>query len=427
MRAVALELALRAAGQSFPRLSATSYRDVPPPHSWRVDTETEGHGYFALDVTLTPQGDIHLIEANGSFASFTGCIDGRYDDRARHMVEAFKAKRASSGPVAVLLPHTDSLGNTIADCFYRIGAFADLLAHTEDAMLRSPDEELGPERVAIVCGGVSDIASKVAILTGRLTYQRRPVAFATNPNLLIELVRRRQLRQDGDRYLVDTSVFHESHCAGLVHDKCVQQQLATGTGFVPLRWARAFSRDECVKVLGAFRADGMAAIVKMRAGSGSAGIAVLGPVHGQDVVASRLDELFETAERKYGPAVRETMFPLEVFQFVRSTPFEMEGREHLWYMRVECLINTGYVDVKPCIIRVCPEPFDDKTYHRAGVISTLRGRTDAIRFMLSPVALLKDRNLSVLDTVRVNPEVHKRLIQSCAKWCQNAWQPRAPG
>ena len=64
--ATAAELMLMTAGHTFPRLTRFAAANKGRRISVTIRSETTGHSFFLLDVTITPDGRLLLIEANGS-------------------------------------------------------------------------------------------------------------------------------------------------------------------------------------------------------------------------------------------------------------------------------------------------------------------------------------------------------------------------
>lgn len=433
---IAMELALLAAGHSFPRLSQIGAAwgedtgeptkvDLEPPveKPIRIDTNTDGYGIFLLDITHSPDGKFYLIEANGSNAALTSAITSRDDSRARHMSLAFTSKKKHRGSVVAMLAYQKTLLH-IGEYFGRAALFAEKVSDFHTVRLCNVDENLGDEEVSIVVHSIDRLADRTTLRDGQLFFKDRPVVFACNPNLLPELARRDIIDFDGDWYNLDTTFFHENRCTPLVHDKGKQQDVARGTGITPLLHAMAMDEEECKAVIADFHAKGLVAVGKMNAGSGGTGIEFFPPTVGPEVTLQRLEHLFETAKDKYGEEYRRTVFPVRFFQFARSTNYDLYGENHLWDLRLQCLIYPGYTEVTPCVIRLCREPFDDVNYSWDSVVSNLSGRPaeTAGRFMRSPAAMRRSQPWrSVLETIGLSPEKLKYAAESCAHWCESAW------
>lgn len=432
---IAMELALHAAGHRFPRLSQVGAAwatetgpptevSLSPPYAGprSFDISCSGHAIFLLDVTWTVDAKVRLIEMNGSNAALTSAVLGKDDRRALHMFLTYESKKKPAGQVVALLAYQRGLIH-VPEFFGRASIFAARVADTQTTRLCDTSEALGNEEVSVVCGSIDDIADHVSVHDGRLAYKGRLVAFATNPNLLPELVRRGVVRTAESGYDVDYTVYHEGHTTPLVHDKAAQQAIATGTGIEPLIHLDGHSVDDCLPKIREFHQRGLVAVGKMNAGSGAAGIEFFPPDHTDHQIAESIGRLLNTAVRKYGAAVMNSMFPIRFFEFVQSTPYDLYGRGHLWDLRVECLVYPGRVQVTPCVIRLCPEPFDPTTFKREGVVSNLTG-TDPdgmARRLKSPAAMRRSLpGVSVLDSVGVGEEVYTRLAKACARWAERA-------
>lgn len=434
-QAIALELALLAAGHRFPRLSQVGSAwahetgsiptkvelDPPAEKPVRIDIQCDDYSFFLLDLTLCVDGTFRLIEANGSNAALSSSILGKDDRRARHMFLTYKSKVKPRGQVAVVLGYQESLIH-IAEFFARAGIFAERVAEHQSTRLCNVDESLGEEDVVVVCDKISQLADHIVADNGRLLFNGRPIVFGCNPNLLPELVRKGTIRRNSDHYSVDASIYQEGICTPLVHDKGTQQDICAGTGIKPLYYDTASNREECLSVLSAFRERKMVAVGKMNAGSGGAGIEFFDPTLSKEVCEERLDALFSSATNKHGNGVATTIFPIRFFEFAEATPYDLYGKGHLWDMRFQCAVYPGYVEITPCVIRLCSEPFEQGRYTRASVVSNLTGRDPETmgRYMRSPAAQRRSQPRSVLDALGLHKQRLDELILSCARWCESA-------
>jgi hypothetical protein len=433
---IAMELALLAANHKFPRLSqigAAWGEDTGEPtkvdlepaieNPVRIDTNTEGFGIFILDITYSTDGKIYLIEANGSNAALTSAIKSKDDKRARHMTLSFTSKKKPAGQVVVLLAYQSTLLH-IGEYFGRAGIFAEQVSEIHSVRLCNTDENLGDEEVSIICGSIDKLAEYTSFKNGKLYFKHRPVVFACNPNLLPELARRDIIPRKDGWYDFETKFYHENSCTPVIHDKGVQQDLARGTGITPLFHKEANSEKECYEVIKQFHEKGMVAVGKMNAGSGGTGIEFFPPTVPFDELKKRLDNLFDTAKKKYGEDSMKTIFPIRFFQFARSTNYNIYGNNHLWDLRLQCLVYPGYTEVTPCVIRLCPKPFDEVNYEWDSVVSNLSGRdpSQVGRFMRSPAAMRRSQPRSVLEEIGINREKLNYIANCCAAWCESAWK-----
>ena len=135
-------------------------------------------------------------------------------------------------------------------------------------------------------------------------------------------------------------------------------------------------------------------------------------------IRCRLDNLFDSVFKKHGDKeAGRTMFPIRFFEFGQSTLYDLYGKGHLWDMRVQCLVYPGQIEVTPCIIRLCPEPFDG-SFSCNSVVSNLTGCTDRAslgRYMRAPFAMRRSHPGSVLEAVGISEERLQDILQSlCA-------------
>lgn len=424
---IATELALKAVGHRFPRLSQLA--DGNRAHvgdkfdrSFRFPTPTvDGFSYFLLDITQTAEGRFHLIEANGSNAALSSSIVGRDDRRSRHMHMSYISRKTPQGQAVCLLTHQKALIH-FAEFYLRAGNFARLLAEDQNVHLRDSSEELGDEEITVVVGAITDIAPMVTKEGDSLFYKGRPVGFASNPNLLAELVRLGTLSVQSRGYDIDDSIFHEGQCVPLVHDKGLQQMITENTNITPLRWSEGHDIDSCMRVIENFRADRIVTVGKMNAGSGGAGIQIFTPEMDMEQSRKTMISLVESAHSKHGSGVNRTLFPVRFFEFAQSTFYEVYGHPHLWDMRIQCLIQPGIVEVTPCVIRLCPKPFDG-SYLWDTVVSNLSGRDPQLAhlFLRSPFANRRSQPITVLEGIGMTDDSLHILMEACAKWCAEAW------
>lgn len=437
---IAMELALLAAGHKFPRLSQIGAAwgddfggptkvDLEPPieNPTRVDTNTGGFGIFILDITVSEEGKIYLIEANGSNAALTSAIRSKDDKRARHMTLSFTSKKKPAGSVIALLAYQSTLIH-MAEYFGRAGIFAEQLSELHSVRLCNTEENLGDEEVSVVCGTINNLANFITYKDKKLYFKHRPVVFACNPNLLPELARRDIIKIKNDWYCFNTDFYHENICTQLVHDKGKQQDVASGTGITPLVYETAYNEQECYEVINKFHKLGLVPVGKMNAGSGGTGIEFFPPTVSKKENKRRLNNLFDSVKKKYGEESYKTIFPIRFFQFARSTNYNLYGNNHLWDLRLQCLIYPGYTEVTPCVIRLCPKPFNETTYEWDGVVSNLSGRdaSSVGRQMRSPAAMRRSQPRSVLEEIGISREKLNYIIKCCAAWCESAWNTYSP-
>jgi hypothetical protein len=419
---IAAELGLRVAGHLFPSLSQIGSTGGMPPAPTR-DFRLRYHApditkpsFFLIDVTVTDKGVIHLIEVNGSNAALSSSVRGEDHDRARHMAFCFNLKPRPATPVVALLGHQPGFIH-IAEFYRRAGTFARVLSNDHAVALRGADEILGGEDVSIVCGPIAELAPLITCEAGFLLFRGRPVTFASNPNVLPELVRLGVIDRDGMTYGVRDDIFHEGDCTPLVHDKGIQQALAEGTAIAPLAWREAHDVETWMDATRWFREQGLVCVAKMNSGSGGAGIQVIAPTMGDLECKAALDQILAGARDKHGPDADATVFPVRLFQFAMASPYMLHGKPHLWDLRLQCLVSPGRVDVRPCVVRLCPAPFDG-SYSWDSCVSNLTGRdaTRAMAFLRAPGGDRRSVPTSVLAGMGMDERAMETVMQGCAEW-----------
>lgn len=413
-RTITLELALSSAGHQFPRLSHLVSSCPQRGFPVRVKTKTKGYSIAILDITLTAEGATHLIEANGSNGGLTSIPFGNDEARAKHMNLAFESKGKLGRSVSILMPFKPGFMH-LAEFFARAQAFTTLLSQRHETRLRLSDERLGAEQISVVCGTIPSIADGIKRQGRHILFQGRRVAFACNPNLLPELVRRSVISANDGIYDIDPDFLHEGKLVAFIHDKAAQQVVSRGTGITPLRHSVAWSFDECLSVIRDFHDRGEVAVGKMNAGSGATGIDFFPPTPSVASARAKLKRLFQSAEASYGRSVNKTVFPVRFFEFARSTDYLLNGERHLWDIRMQCLIYPNFVEVTPCLIRICPKPFDGSNYCWDSVVSNLTGRKPSLQFVRSAF------DKASWEILRIDASVLRRMATACARWCESAW------
>ena len=245
----AMQLALRAVGQPFQPTAELANPQKALQLARRVEIDNGGVYSFAiLDLTKTAGGTYHLIECNGSNGALTSTALGNDGPRASHMYDTLKSKTDLREESAILLAYQPNFPLP-PEFFSRARLFTEILAKECVANLRFHDEELEDERVAVVCGPIPSLATHIQREGDRLVYRGRKVIFATNPNILVELLRCGKLGYADGNYDIDTDFFHEGCLVPIVHDKGRQQEIARGTGIIPLQWAEAWNFEQCVTTI----------------------------------------------------------------------------------------------------------------------------------------------------------------------------------
>lgn len=390
-------------------------------HSRFQAPEIGGFSFFLVDVTVEADGTLRLIEANTSNAALSSCGVGD-DDRARHMAQAFEHRVSPGVSVVALLAFQPGFIH-LPEWFSRAAAFAQHLSLRRSVELRAWDEEPGHEEVAVICGAIPELAALIEVRDSRFFVHGREVVFMTNPNILPELVRLGKIARQGTGYACDLRAFHEGTASALAHDKGFQQDLARGTSIKPLAWREAVNFECALEALDWFADRGMVAMAKMNAGSGGAGIQPFTPDLSRGTRAQSLDKLVHSARDKHGPAADETLYPIRIFEFAKAKPYPLHGREHLWDLRVQALVSPGQIDVRACVVRLCPAPFDG-TYNWDSVVSNLTGRDpgQAMQFMRAPGAQRRSMPGTVLQGLGLTENDMQGVLDGCAQWAAAAWR-----
>jgi hypothetical protein len=243
--------------------------------------------------------------------------------------------------------------------------------------------------------------------------------FIGNPNLLPELVRVGRLVREGRRYLgADLRVVYGGRLTETIHDKGLQQSLLGRTGIRPIEYFEAPTREAALRqtrsMLGRF-----AVVLKPNASSGGTGVRVAVADMSDLEIETLIADMIEDCRVKYGDNVERMVFPLRGFEFIRSTDYPMADGGHIWDLRIGVLFEPGRAHVFPVSLRIAPDPFDEKTFHRVRDqwVSNVAGRQ---------VTLLKSGMDDVtLSAVGMTPEKLDLAMRASLSWTLNAWDAAA--
>ena len=137
------------------------------------------------------------------------------------------------------------------------------------------------------------------------------------------------------------------------------------------------------------------------------------------LIMIKLLAMEKAACEKYGANAKSTMYPVRFFEFAKAKEVMIDGNGHLWDLRMEVLVRPGSVEVRPCVVRACPLPFDG-SYSRQSVVSNLSGRVDAK--MLSKYMFKNpfhpESNFNA--GLSISAEKLKELVNAIVKWSENA-------
>ncbi|MCK5927782.1 MAG: hypothetical protein KAG80_06245 [Nocardioides sp.] len=369
-----------------------------------AQSSAQVYGYWLLDVTLTADGRLVVIEANGTNGA-TSSIGNGDTDRIEHMASALTARGPVRPGEAALLLHQDGFHH-VPEFYARALGFVDRLEQEGIACtILAPGEAPCRTTLNVVVGDIPSAATRLSVAGSELRYGTARVGFATNPNLLPALVRVGCVVEE-----LDLSFFHEGPLALLAHDKAAQQQVCVGTPFTPLWNREAASGSEAALQARELHRLGIAAVVKPHGTSGGTGVRVI-PV-GMDPAIAVEELVAETVDR-YGPGTEHTLFPLRTFEFAQAAPLARDDGPRLWDLRLELMASPGQVSARPVMVRTCPAPFSSSLAHDE-VVSNLSHRVASTDHILGPDAL---------EALR--PGLVNELVRAGLAWAANAsgWRP----
>jgi hypothetical protein len=417
--AKAIQLALRVAGydNEVPeKILDLSQFQGNEEIVFHVDAKTDAYSFFMLDVCIDENENWRLIEANGSNAALSSTAVNGDNARVKHLTEIFLSKVTPEKKCVVLFVHQFRFIH-LGEFFCRAARFAEYVSEYRTVALHNVDEEIGIELVTVIAGEISEVAKHITCVGEEMFYKGVPVVLASNPNLLPELQRNNSL--NGAARKIETEIFHEQNCTMLILDKAMQQTVCNGSGILPLLCEDAFSLQDCIGVIERAAQNKRVIVAKMNAGSGGTGIEFFTTWMSQQEAKEKLLAMEKSVCEKYGTNAKSTMYPVRFFEFAKAKEVMIDGSGHLWDLRMEVLVRPGSIEVRPCVVRACPEPFDG-SYSRQSVISNLSGRLDAK--MLSKYMFKNpfhpESNFN--DGLSISPEKLDELIHAVVKWSENA-------
>ncbi len=344
-----------------------------------------GWGYWLLDVTITEDGSIALIEANGSNGALNSLVNGGIG-RVNHIVDKIKSRRSIGleGTVAVL-PHGQRFHHIPEFMTRALQLVAALREKVVDTELLELGEAPKSHCLNVAIGDLPTVARNL-YCHRQLTYHNAPVCFIQNGNILPELMRQGRLRNLGD---LDLTSFHETQGVLHANDKGRQQELCHGTGFMSLDWTEADEFDDFITRVERMLDTRKLVVIKPSVGSQGIGVDFVG--QGDSVVAkvgAQINALLES----YGNNAELTAFPLRAFEWVKAKPIShsssISGSVHLWDLRVEVLVSPREISAVPVIARICPASYSDAhPYNPDALKSNLSGRAPTTDYLLPPTEL----------------------------------------
>lgn len=392
-------------------------------------------GTVFVDVTLDHETRAPVChEVNGPNGVGSDALTGESSLRAA--IEARQAGRrvrelglldedgATREPVVTVHAHQHwPVFRTGGEFYPRVDRFRDLLRDElpgNQVRMRGAGEHLGDESVAVVVGDVPAVAAGMTVdAASGFRHKGRPVIFAGNPNLLPELERTGRLAPR-KQTTADAALrsFHAWRLVRLFHDKARQQALLLGTGIRPLQHFEARTRDEVVDRATRMLDDGPC-VLKPSAASGGVGVYALVPGMTRDEIVARVDAVVADYVAKYGPNAEAVVYPIDGFEFARSTGYPMDDGAHLWDLRIAVLFEPGCAWAFPVSMRLAPLPFDPKSYwlDRDQWVSNVSGRQSTL--------LKSGMDDDALAAVGFDDDVLDRVITASVKWTTNAWDASA--
>ena len=367
-----------------------------------------GWAYWLLDVTVTEDGSLVLLEANGSNAAGNTIVNGGMA-RVNHIVRKITETRPDRlrGTVAVL-PHGKRFHH-IPEFFARaIQLIAGLREAKIGAQFIPPGSSPRDDCINVVVGDIPTLASDL-YCNGQIKYQSAPVSFIQNGNILPELVRQGKCEKIES---LDLAVFHEGYGVLIANDKGLQQDLCAGTGFLPLRWREAYSGSEFVSEVE--RMLETCSLVAIKPSIGSQGIGVEFVGRGEFVLA-KVHAQMAALHSSYGSNADLTAYPLRAFEWVKAEPISHYANDpqgkHLWDLRVEVLVSPEEICAIPVIARVCPAAYRaDHPYNPAAIKSNLSGREPSTANLITPIELWQ----------RLEFDYRERVLEASVSWAMKA-------
>jgi hypothetical protein len=200
----------------------------------------------------------------------------------------------------------------------------------------------------------------------------------------------------------------------LIHDKALQQDLFAQTGIRPLRHFTAGSIGDALLKSRAMLDDGPV-VLKPSDTSGGTGVTVIVPQMSDDEIVEGIDGLLADCLVKYGDNCNQMVLPIRGFEFVRSTGYPIDGKDHLWDLRIAVLFEPGHATAYPVSLRLTPEPFDAATFHldRRQWVSNVSGRRETL--------LRSGMDDAALEAVGMTDARMEQAMKACVLWTSKAW------
>jgi hypothetical protein len=340
------------------------------------------HAFLLADVVLDVDGQVRLVEANGSNAA-GGSVYARDLPRVDHEVATMRARDITMLPDAVLITPESPDSRSLPEIRVRAALRATRVAEEYGVPVTvARAGQTLPSGVVALWGPIPEIADRLGLDAAGLTYDGRPVVFVNNVNVLVELARRLD-RTIEDVLAATTSggrpdpVHDGADMALLSLDKIRQQQMLDGVeGARPVA-VGTLSRDLDDVVASALETAATfgGSIIKPMAASGGTGVIPVDPTTTAAEVRAALDEAAAKLQAKYGDGWQNTC-PFSVFEFIDIQPADTGRGHHRWDLRLQVLATPDRTIVTPLSARLCPEPIGP-VINRATGVNNMTGRSTA--------------------------------------------------
>lgn len=374
--------------------------------------------FAGIDLIFRDDGMLVLQEANGSNAASTGGLSDGLTRRARHMADTAIGRRGIQPGSAILLPYANSTGLR-PEFHARQELLAEMLSERglEGVRPVAAGVAVASHETPVVVGPMNAFLPHLTVGEGQLAYDGKPVAFATNPNILPALQR---AIGKAEAYF-DTNLFHEgSRGVRVALDKTLQQRLAEGTSFTALDCEECSSWDAACDTIERWLDADRVPVAKIARGSQGVGVEFF-PDRNRGAIRRRISAMRDSALQAYGPRADDTALPVSLFEFAPSTRYRLGDGGHLWDIRVEAHITPGRTTLIPTSMRLCPAPFNG-AFARESVLSNLSGRNFGMRFVRLPFAAHASGGCTELEWAGVDEVRFTAAMSAVAAWCDRVGQ-----
>jgi hypothetical protein len=379
--------------------------------------EREGVGSFTYclpDVLIDRRGDIRLTEVNTSNGAVT--FPHQADlPRVMHMVDALlgRGKELSDGSV-VLVPRSQDTPSHpeirlraahFAAALHQVTGIATHVVYTAGA-------DLPESGIVVVSDTIPQLAPLLARTGATLWFRGREVVFFNNQNLVAAIARNERSHLNQVFAELDPAILHEGTLMGSIGmNKGLQQELAAGTGIVPIETQRGGGLDDTIQLAYEMAQTFGGAVVKPDAASGGTSVIMVDKIHDRDTIRTMIAAGADQMAKKYGAGWEDTC-PIRVYEFVDALPaVRADGAAFRWDMRFEVLARPDATVITPLIARTCPDPIGP-VITQGSAVTNLTGRPKGGNERLSASQLLARTGL--------DEELFERVADGLQAWTSNA-------